>query len=98
MFQRGDVNLNRNYHIVHGSDQNQKKFEQFGVICRYDIKHDLNAACFKTFLSNQTLRNYHVFASYLDITADSSTFNRQQNISVLFNGYVLRTSNVYGYF
>ena len=48
MFQRGDVNLNRNYYIVLRSDENIKCLEKFGVICVYDVKHDLNAARLKT--------------------------------------------------
>ena len=41
MFQRGEVNLSRNYHIVLGSDENLKCLENVGVICGYDIKHDM---------------------------------------------------------
>ena len=48
MFQRGNVNLNRNYRIVLGNDENLKCLEKFGVVCGYDVKHDVNAAHFKT--------------------------------------------------
>ena len=48
LYQRGDANLNRNYHIVLASDGNIRYLEKFGVICGYDVKHDLNAARFKT--------------------------------------------------
>ena len=46
------VNLNRNYHIVLGSDENLKCLERLGVICGYDIKLDLNAARFKVDILN----------------------------------------------
>ena len=48
MFQRGDAQMNRNYYIVLGSNENLGCLEDFGMICGYDIKHDLNAARFKT--------------------------------------------------
>ena len=48
MYQRVDVILNRNYHIVLASDENIRYLEKFGVICGYDVNHDLNAARFKT--------------------------------------------------
>ena len=48
MFQWGDVNLDRNYSIVLGTDENLKSLEKFGVICVSDVKHDLNAARFRT--------------------------------------------------
>ena len=43
-----DVNLNHYYHIVLGSDENNRYLKEFGVICGYDVKHDFNAACVKT--------------------------------------------------
>ena len=48
MFQRGDSQKNRNYYIVLGSNENLSCLEEFGMICGYDIKHDLNGARFKT--------------------------------------------------
>ena len=45
-------NLNNNYHIVLASDQNIKYLEDFCVICGYDVKHDFNAACFKSIKIN----------------------------------------------
>ena len=48
MFQRGNAQMNRNYYIVLGNNENLGCLEEFGMICGYDIKHDLNAARFKT--------------------------------------------------
>ena len=42
MFQQGDINLNMNYYIIIGSDENLK------CLGGYDVKHNLNAARFKT--------------------------------------------------
>ena len=40
--------MNINYYIVLGSNTNFGCLKEFGMICGYDIKLDLNAAHFKT--------------------------------------------------
>ena len=43
-----DIKLNLNYHRVLARDENVKYLEEFVVICGYDVRRDLNAACLKT--------------------------------------------------
>ncbi len=45
---RGDRDRGRNYHVVLSRLDNLTCLYEFGTICGYDIKHDLNAARFKT--------------------------------------------------
>ena len=43
LFQRGDQEKQKNYHIIMGSDENMQCLSEYGKhICGYDIKHDFN--------------------------------------------------------